>query len=441
MTTTTTGPAAAPTFTRSAFERFAATLWGPHAEAIREAGGVVSVCTLRGKGDFSTRAYPAPYDAQAVTEAVAQHASPTINTYVAINPIRLPERRENGSRGRGGDDAVLGVIALYADLDTADGIHAANVKAEKPLPTRAQVDTWVELIEREVQISLIVDTSGGLHIYVVLDEMLPATSPAASKLMRDFATVIERLAYRDGVFTDGASITCNPSRLLRPAGAWNAKRVAAGKADTGARVTLQYATDSAPQPYEEIEEGLQVLLAELPAVPAPESARKASKPSIPRDPNAPETAGDRFARLFPADWLLVETMGARRVKRGLALPRPDGSYDTEPSIQVYGGGDEPVCVTAFGSRSIQVLGQDDVREKHSLSSFALLAELWCGYDYKIAARLLHAFEGQEEALIPWLRYWKPRTPMPDELRKFVARTLAARPRPRTTRPPQQGAAA
>lgn len=118
------------------------------------------------------------------------------------------------SKGRGTADGVLAIPGLWADVDCAEA--AGSKKAKKKYPP-LEVATKV-LAELPVQPSVIVESGGGLHVYWLFHELLPATAGAAV-LVRGWQAVLARALERAGGYALDA--THDLARVLRVPGSMN----------------------------------------------------------------------------------------------------------------------------------------------------------------------------------------------------------------------------
>src|SRR5690606_22250094 len=64
--------------------------------------------------------------------------------------------------GRGGADLSHGLVGLWCDVDTADGVH----ESATPLPDRFKARRFLEMLAKP---TLVINSGGGYHAYWMLE--------------------------------------------------------------------------------------------------------------------------------------------------------------------------------------------------------------------------------------------------------------------------------
>jgi hypothetical protein len=105
--------------------------------------------------------------------------------------IRLNERADvwigvaphpAGTPGRGGKDTAIGLPALFADIDTDDGEHnASKSEAGLRMPTRDEAKDIIRTFP--VGELMVVDSGGGFHAWLPLQEILDPKSAEGLNLL------------------------------------------------------------------------------------------------------------------------------------------------------------------------------------------------------------------------------------------------------------------
>lgn len=157
------------------------------------------------------------YDADAAWEVIRKKAT-RYSTYVGVAPRRAEILdSENPRATRGGAGMCLGLPALFIDLDTTDGVHK---RTEDRLPTRAQAHELLAMLP--VDVGLLIDSGGGYHGYVLLDEPLDHTTPEGQELLERWKAACISAARELDVDID-EGVLADVVRVLRPAGSINHK--------------------------------------------------------------------------------------------------------------------------------------------------------------------------------------------------------------------------
>lgn len=149
-----------------------------------------------------------------LTAFVVQHAS-TVSTYVGLG-LRDPDLPgHDGSRGTSAH--VISINALWMEYDHSGGQHAA-----RNLPPADALLPW--LTRRPQRFSLLVDSGGGIHSYLLFKEPWLLETPderhRAARLLQRFQRTMSLQAAEEGWHVDNTS---DLARVLRPAGTLNHK--------------------------------------------------------------------------------------------------------------------------------------------------------------------------------------------------------------------------
>jgi hypothetical protein len=273
------------------------------------------------------------------------------------------------STGRGKRADVVGLPALFLDLDYRTGTHAIGDLN----PTEDEAAVWIAAAPPA---TVTIHTAGGRHLYWVLDELLDWNSTEGADLLNRHKAFWMGLAAADSLSVD-AAVLADPARVLRVAGTRNGNQ-------GGLPVVLESSdgpTYSAAQ-----------LLGLYPQVEPP--AKHARVDRAPRTVRAANEAGvvgearvgDRFSLAVPVSLLAVEVFGADiDSNRGLTFPRDDGSLAPDSNARIFAQTvDAPEKMTIFGERVLRAFGNPD---SHSWTAFDLAAHSING-GYTAAVRLL-----------------------------------------------------
>lgn len=137
------------------------------------------------------------------------------NTYVGLG-LRRPQCVPSVYT-RGTSEDVLAIGGLWIECDHAAGIHAAT-----NLPTPPALLAFIKQLP--FQPSLLVDSGGGIHCYVLFKELwildTPAEQEKAALLLRRFQRTLQVAATAQGWTIDS---TADLARVLRPTGTVNYK--------------------------------------------------------------------------------------------------------------------------------------------------------------------------------------------------------------------------
>lgn len=148
-------------------------------------------------------------------KCIAEHA-PTFNVYIGLG-ARHPQCQPHTDM-RGTSDDVCALGGLWVEFDHAAGKHAAH-----DLPSPQVLKTFLQALP--FTFSLIVNSGGGLHAYLLFKELwlldTPEDRAAAALLLKRFQRSLQMQASAQGWKIDN---TADLARVLRPAGTFNHKQ-------------------------------------------------------------------------------------------------------------------------------------------------------------------------------------------------------------------------
>lgn len=174
------------------------------------------VSWLQGPNDFRSQWFMMAQQADAI--AWLLRVSPLYNTYIGLG-LRHPQCQPS-STSRGTSAEVCAIGGLWVELDHTAGVHSAT-----NLPTPDELTTFLHTMPFEW--SLLVDSGGGIHAYLLFRELWYLTSQEeyarAALLLRRFQRGIQAQASNHGWKVDS---TADLARVLRPAGTINHKGTA-----------------------------------------------------------------------------------------------------------------------------------------------------------------------------------------------------------------------
>ena len=362
-------------------------------------GALLAVCAQPGnpakeaRGIFRGLGFAPVDDADAIWDLIEPSALIGHNVWISVAGY---DAAVAGSPGRGRKSDIVGLPAIFVDLDLRGAEHAAGDRN----PSREEAEAWIAAAPTP---TVTVFSGGGFHLYYALHEHLDPTSSELVELLARHKAFWKSLAkVSDRNIDEG--VLADVNRILRPAGTWNSNQ--------SEPVTLLNAA------------GPSYTAAELTALlpPVPEIAKRAPvapRSEAPHDPN-PRTVtsatcriGDRFALSVPVTELAIAVFGAVADRQhGLTFPRPDGEIAPDANARFYDDDDLVQRMTIFGSRVEGAFGTDGAE---SWSSFDLLAHGLGGdrAGYQKAARVVsvteenggwddRAFAGFRRSLLPGL---------------------------------------
>lgn len=177
-------------------------IWGPH-DWPKKAR--LAVCLPAGGG---MKTVQVEMDPDALVGALTV-VNRTSDVWIGVAPHPL------GTRGRGTAQTALGLPALVADIDTADGQHKPPANKGLQLPTRD--DAKALITQFPVGRPLVIDSGGGYHVWLPLTEVIDHRSPeGAAILARWKRWWVE--AFHEAGFLIDECVLADAARILRPAG-------------------------------------------------------------------------------------------------------------------------------------------------------------------------------------------------------------------------------
>lgn len=197
--------------------------------------------------------------------------------------------RRGTTNGQGGKKDVLAHTLLAADIDWAEGDHQSSSN-----PPREVIEDWIA--DLPVAPGLVVNTGGGFHLYVTLDEPVDVQrDPRGIALYAGWRQWWIDRAREDGYSIDIAPLT-NQALVLRVAGTPAPKY-------QGELVRIERSIETTDDDF-----GVDELMAFFPAPPEPEKKRK---PSTARGRTRSEgkgsvPAGGSLKDFLPGDLFAVE---------------------------------------------------------------------------------------------------------------------------------------
>jgi hypothetical protein len=156
-----------------------------------------------------------PSTQHSVAAAFAGQMADSYNIYVGIG-LRHPDCTPAADK-RGESAEVYALPGLWIEFDHNAGVHSAT-----ELPTPDELFAFIETLS--FRFSLLVDSTGGYHGYVLFKELwildTPEEHAQAALLLRRFQRTIQAQAATHGWKVDSTS---DLARVLRPAGTLNHK--------------------------------------------------------------------------------------------------------------------------------------------------------------------------------------------------------------------------
>ena len=166
-----------------------------------------------GSRQLLSRWFRSPEKDQAV-RFLARQARRT-NMYVGLG-LRHPACAAD-EHSRGTSEEVYAIGGLWIEFDHSKGVHTSRY-----LPTPDELLVFIQ--ELPFSFSLLIDSSGGYHGYLLLKELwlldTPEEHQAAALLLRRFQRTIQARAADRGWKVD---TTADLARVLRPGGTLNHK--------------------------------------------------------------------------------------------------------------------------------------------------------------------------------------------------------------------------
>lgn len=292
----------------------------------------------------------------------------TVRTYLRCATIDPATPRD---QGRGDASWSRSIPYLWADIDTADGVHAP---ARLPLPTRAQAVEAVQAMPWGPPTALL-DSGGGYYALWALQEPLDAQADQTQALLAALAEGVRQTFSRRGLHVD-ASVARDRARVLAPAG-------------------VRYKRPGEWSGMVESHEGRSYDPEEVLALcPEPEAVLTRRGADAPRlTPGTGHTPLDRAASTEGLLEVLCELQGLVP-RRGdtYAYRRPDGSISSGHHASIR----EATAQTNRGGRRLFASGTrldaDWGMGGHAWTAADVLVHRWCGGDATLAARILARYE-------------------------------------------------
>src|SRR5690625_4131607 len=313
------------------FEEFYDLLWGHY-----DLGDdLVSVDRVKAGGGFGKPIRVRADDPAALQAAIDRAEAMPDTGAVYVRQTTLPaDFRPERPTSRGGARDSAQLAWLWADVDTRDGVHAANDDPTKlPLPT---VDEALDLVNGAPwgPPTLIIHSGGGLYPIWGLIEPVDAQSSETLDLLGGVERWLQQTFRHAGRYID-PNVADDLTRILRPVGSLNRKRkrghvpVTLLEHDGSRRYDPEHIMQYTPEAPEDTAFGTV----------------GTGKPSGDRP-------GDRFSATPGALERLLEKAGLRFRGNRATYPRPDGTYSrTDSHATVVVGTDGIPCViAAHGTR-------------------------------------------------------------------------------------------
>lgn len=369
VSTTTAPVSAAPTADRDAIRRHLDLIFG----SVEYPDDAQLAISQRGsRGGLKTLFVPLT-DFDKSVEQIARIAAKA-DVWIGVAP-RVPGIADEGKGARGGREQCYGLPALFVDLDTADGVHAA-----KNSPTRTQVAAWIT--QCPLDISLVVDTGGGMHAWVALDEPLDHSTDAGQQILARWKQWWVAEAKRMDVDLD-AGVIADVARVLRPAGTTNHKPFV-----TGPRAVTIVSHRSSRYSLAELDAALPALAAEL---------FKHAARTVPLSED--DRPGTVMAKSLPVSRLLTDVFGwqaARGTDRWMC-PVPGSSAHDNAQTYATDLGETVTLFDSTAQADWDLPGND-----HRLTSWDLLIKVICKGDTAFAATLAAFYATNHEGLLDLL---------------------------------------
>ena len=180
-------------------------------------GAVVGVATMTSGRMVRTDRRPVG-DVDGFVDLAVKAVGAGLDCYVNV----APQRPGLDISARGAKKDSYGLPALFADVDTSDGVHKAVGKpGAAPCPTVAEA---LELLKGfPLPISLLVHTGGGFHVWCcVEDEPLDHESAEGIEVLKRWKAAVKR-TFDDAGRNVDVGVLGDPARMLRVPGTVNFK--------------------------------------------------------------------------------------------------------------------------------------------------------------------------------------------------------------------------
>jgi hypothetical protein len=200
-----------------------AAVWGPHLAEADDAklslsfdaidSSITAERTRKPLTDFTSRLMLAANPELFIGETLKRAENG--NTYIGVAFM------SKDAKGRGKAVDIVGIPALWIDIDTIDGDgsngHKAADNAKNPHPTMDEAIAVLNTLP--IAPSMLVHTGGGLHAWFALDRLL---LPAEFDLLKRWKQLVISAFKTASLHIDEG--TFDPARVLRLAGTVNRKR-------------------------------------------------------------------------------------------------------------------------------------------------------------------------------------------------------------------------
>ena len=167
------------------------------------------------KQDKRSYSFKLPNEIKAAAALACKLAAKKRDVYFGVTPSNT---LYEGTSGRGKAENACALVALWADVDLACGVH--NGQSKNP-PDIATVKT---LLKDMLNPSIAVHSGGGLHIYWLIQEPIEITDTESRKkaasLIESWQQSIRTVFSAQGYTLDS---TADLARLLRVPGTFNYK--------------------------------------------------------------------------------------------------------------------------------------------------------------------------------------------------------------------------
>jgi hypothetical protein len=371
VSTTIAAVSAAPTADREAIRRHLDLIFG----SVEYPDDAQLAITQRGSRDGLKTLFIDLLDFDRAVDQIARIAAKA-DVWIGVAP-RVPGIAAANKGGRGGREQCYGLPAIFVDLDTIDGVHSAGGAN----PTRAQVAEMIAGCPLDA--SLVVDTGGGMHLWVALDEPLDGSSDGGKQILARWKQWwVDEAAHRR-VNID-AGVIADVTRILRPAGTVNHKPFA-----TGPRAVKIVSHSAARYSLAELDAALPVLATEL---------FKHAARTVPLSED--DRPGTIMAKSLPVSRLLTGVFGwqaARGTDRWMC-PVPGSSAHDNAQTYATELGETVTLFDSTAQADWDLPGND-----HRLTSWDLLIKVACKGDTALAATLAAFYATDYEGLLALLR--------------------------------------
>ncbi|MFJ2470545.1 hypothetical protein [Glutamicibacter sp. NPDC087583] len=333
-------------------------------------------------------------DFDRITERLVELDRRGVDLYFRVSPL---ENKWYHPKSRGAAADGLGLPALYADIDTRDGVHkpATGEQAGLDHPTRAEA---VKVLKSMIlPPSLLISSGGGLHAYWTLKERLKIRKNDAGKLdltsypaevLARWAAYV-RTSFNEHGFCVDYSVSGDTARVLRVAGTTNHK-------DPGNRKPVEILS---VDPTSDRSQGFWgSMLPQLPKIERKARLAGATSGAASERRAATKKQWD-WAERVPVSFIMEELWGMSEIKPdGWVLPQGDGRITSKaPHGYTFTAESGVQFVTAFGQRLMDAWGTA-VPGSPALSSYDLMLQL-VGDDREVANLIIKTYSEPSDDLV------------------------------------------